>query len=458
MQLMKNTKIPAESIPGRILVVDDEITLLKTFRYCLEDEGHHVTTAQSAMQAEQLVHQQVFDVCFLDLRLGNVSAIDLLPVLKSAAPWLRVVVVTAHSSVDTAVQAIRAGAVDYLVKPCSPEQLRVAAAKQLQARQMELRVEELERTSDQRGDEARMDTQSPTMMALYDMARRAAETDANVLILGESGTGKNVLARAIHRWSQRAAGPFVTVNGPGLSGELFESELFGHRKGAFTGAVQTSPGRVSQADGGSLFLDEVGDVPLPLQPKLLRFLQDKEYESVGDPVTRRANVRLIAATNRDLPSMAREGSFRQDLLYRLDVIRMEIPALRQRREDILSLAEGLLSTLRRTYPRAARGFDEPAKEALYSYEWPGNVRELRNVIERACILCTEELITPRYLALGDTARPTAVSRPGATISLEQLEREHILAVVTDAETLDAAASLLGIDVSTLYRKRKQYGI
>ena len=445
----------AEKTGGRVLVVDDEAALTKTFRYCLEDAGHTVATAATGEQALALIHSRVFDVCFLDLKLGDTTALDLLPIIRAAAPWLRVVIVTAHGTVDTAVKAMRAGAMDYLVKPCSPEQLRVAAASHLQARRLDLRLEELERASTGSGDP--LASRSPAMAQVLESARHVAETEASVLILGESGTGKGVIARAIHSWSPRSAAPFVTVHSPGLSNELFESELFGHRKGAFTGAVQNSPGRVSQADGGTLFLDEIGEVPLALQPKLLRFLQDKAYESVGDPVTRQADVRLVAATNRDLQAMVQAGSFREDLLYRLDVIRITLPALRDRPEDIPDLAGGFLDEFIRAHRGKARRFSDEAMTALVRHGWPGNIRELRNVIERASILVRNEQIEASDLALGSAAGP-APSRKASGLSLQELEREHILAVIGEAETLEAAARQLGIDASTLYRKRKQYGI
>ncbi|MGQ3056657.1 MAG: sigma-54-dependent transcriptional regulator [Nevskia sp.] len=451
----------AEKTGGRVLVVDDEAPLLKTFRYCLEDEGHTVATAASGEQAMALIRSRVFDVCLLDLNLGDTTALELLPLIRNAAPWLRVVIVTAHSSVDTAVQAMRAGAVDYLVKPCSPEQLRIAAATQLHARRLDLRLEELERQTGSSNDSAQLESRSPAMAELLDTARQVAASDANILVLGESGTGKGVIARAIHRWSARHAAPFITINSPGLSGELFESELFGHKKGAFTGAVANSPGRVAQADGGTLFLDEIGEVPIGLQAKLLRFLQDKQFESLGDPVTRQADVRLVAATNRDLNGMVKAGTFREDLLYRLDVIRLHLPPLRDRIEDLPAFANGFLDEFIRIHRGRGRGFSEAAMDALCRHRWPGNIRELRNVIERASILCRGELIEPRDLALGEAGGGAAAStaaRPTGAMSLAALEREHILAVLGEAETLEVAAKQLGIDASTLYRKRKQYGI
>ena len=293
---------------GRILLVDDESAILRTFRYCLEDEGYSVATATSAAQADALLQRQVFDLCFLDLRLGEDNGLDVLAQMRVQAPWMRVVIVTAHSAVDTAVDAIQAGAADYLVKPCSPDQLRLATAKQLEVRQLSARLEALE--GEVRKPKDGLDSHSPAMKVVLETARQVATTDANILILGESGTGKGELSQAIHGWSKRAKKSCVTINCPSLNAELMESELFGHSRGAFTGASESTLGRVNQADGGTLFLDEIGDFPLTLQPKLLRFIQDKEYERVGDPVTRRADVRILAATNLNLEDMVRDGRFR----------------------------------------------------------------------------------------------------------------------------------------------------
>jgi NtrC-family two-component system response regulator AlgB len=352
---------------------------------------------------------------------------------------------------------MKAGAADYLVKPCTPEQLLLAADKQAEARRLELRIEALE-SAVSRDEEPEFVSATPAMAQLFEEARRVAETDAPVLILGESGTGKGVLARAIHKWSERRDANFVTINCPSLSAELLESELFGHRKGSFTGASENTLGRVSQADGGTMFLDEIGDFPLPLQPKLLRFLQDREYERIGDPVTRKADVRIIAATNRNLESMVKDNTFREDLLFRINVITLTLPPLRKRPEDVVPLAERFVRDLAVRYRRPARGFTEDARRSLQSYEWPGNLRELRNVIERAVILCSGERIDVGQLSIAQQDSPSPTPRVGAIMSLEQLERAHIEAIVSRTRTLDEAARLLGIDASTLYRKRKQYGL
>jgi len=440
---------------GRILLVDDEPAILRSFRYCLEDEGYSVATASSASQADTLLQHQVFDLCFLDLRLGEDNGLDVLAQMRLQAPWMRVVIVTAHSAVDSAVNAMQGGAADYLVKPCSPDQLRLAAAKQLEVHQLTARIEALEGEMRKQSDV--LESQSPAMAAVLETARQVAATDANILILGESGSGKGELARAIHGWSKRAKKSCVTINCPSLSAELTESELFGHSRGAFTGATENTLGRISQADGGTLFLDEIGDFPLVLQPKLLRFIQDKEYERVGDPVTRSADVRILAATNRDLAGMVTQGSFREDLLYRLNVIVLNLPPLRERTEDILNLAERFLARFVKDYGRPARGFTDEARDLLRRYGWPGNVRELRNVIERASIICNQEMISIEHLAPGEHSA-NATPRIGEALSLEELERAHIAAVMASSATLDQAAKTLGIDASTLYRKRKQYSL
>lgn len=372
---------------------------------------------------------------------------------------MKIVIVTAYSSIEGAVEAIQRGAADYLAKPCTPEQLRLAARKQIEASRLEARLAELEARLKDSPLGVDLTSASPAMRQVLETARSVADTDATVLIQGESGTGKGVIARAVHGWSPRTERGFVTVNCPSLSAELLESELFGHKKGAFTGAMETTLGKVNQADGGTLFLDEIGDFPRALQPKLLRFAQDREYERVGDPITRQADVRLIAATNQDLNAMVAAGTFREDLLYRLNVITLELPPLRERSEDIVDLAERFLIRFARDYRRPARGFDEDACAVLRTYPWPGNVRELRNVVERAVILGRSERLTQRDLSpLGHDATRLGLPRAGDAVTLEALERAHIAAVVATSPTLDSAAGMLGVDPSTLWRKRKQYGI
>lgn len=439
---------------GRILAIDDDSRQLQNFSLALSRHGYSVETADTLAEGLRLAATRPFQVCLLDHNIGYDSGIDALPRLAELAPQMRVVMVTANAGVEDAVRAISLGAADYLVKPCSPEQLRIAVARQIDTRRMLDRIDTLEREVG-RTVPSDLTSRNPAMQAAIDMALQVARTDANVLILGESGTGKGVLARAVHRASPRAAAEFVTVNCPSLSAELMESELFGHSKGSFTGAVQNTVGRISHADGGTVFLDEIGDFPLSLQPKLLRFIQDKEYERVGDPATRKADVRIVAATNHDLETMVRENQFRLDLLYRLNVIAITLPPLRERQEDLEDLANGFIRRYAAEYGLPARRLSAPALSKLRTYAWPGNVRELQNMMERAVILARGEEIGADLLSLNSAQR--ADVQPGTLMSLQELERLHIERILAVSESLDAAARTLGIDASTLYRKRKLYG-
>ena len=300
-----------------------------------------------------------------------------------------------------------------------------------------------------------LESRYPVMQRAINLARQVAQTDANVLICGESGTGKGVLAKAIHGWSKRSGRPFATVSCPSLSAELLESELFGHAKGAFTGAIRDNPGRITMSSGGTLFLDEIGDLPLQLQPKLLRFVQDKEFERVGDSIPRHADVRIISATNVELDAAVKAGRFREDLLYRLKVVQIDIPPLRERTDDIVPLAEGILRGLRG--PRSITGFTEEAQAALRGYAWPGNVRDMRNVIEHAMIFSRTERIGIEQLPPTLTPKPSSM-QIGDAVSLDQLEEMHIRRVLAWSRSLDDAAATLGIDLATLWRRRKKYGI
>src|SRR5581483_7964212 len=364
-----NRPMPESTSAARVLLIDDDSSVLRLFRRCLEEEGMEVTSVQSPVEAEAALGRGLFDACVLDLDLGEASGLELLPKLREWAPWMRVIMATAMDDVPTALSAIRAGASDYLVKPCSPEQITLAVRQQLEARRLERRIEALESET---GDkpELELTTRNPALSATYEMARQVAGTDATVMLLGESGVGKNVLARAIHLWSKRAKNAFALVSCPTLSAELLASELFGHVRGAFTGATENRQGRVQVADGGTLFLDEIGDLPLSLQPRLLRFIQDREYERVGDPQTRTANVRLVVATNHDLAQMVSQNKFREDLYYRLNVVTLKLPPLRDRREDIVPLAEQMLTAFVKRYDRPARRFTDEAAALLASYDWP----------------------------------------------------------------------------------------
>jgi NtrC-family two-component system response regulator AlgB len=325
-------------------------------------------------------------------------------------------------------------------------------------RRLQSHVEELEEQVRSVVPEADLHTEEPAMQQALEVAFKAAPSEAAILLRGESGTGKGVLAQAIHARSSRSAGPFVTVHCPNLSAELLESELFGHAQGAFTGAVRDTLGKVSAAEGGTLLLDEIGDLPSALQPKLLRLLQEKRYERVGETRTRAGDVRILATTNRDLTEMVAAGRFREDLLYRLNVIEVALPPLRQRPRDILPLAEHLLRFFARESGKPVTGFTAEARQSLVRYSWPGNIRELRNSVERGVILAPGPLIGLADLPIQVGTPPQSRVEVGGPVTLEQLEAEHIRRVLGTSATIEEASATLGIDPSTLYRKRKRYGL
>jgi two-component system, NtrC family, response regulator AlgB len=442
-----------------ILIVDDDPSLRKSLRLTLETLGHTVTEADSGAAAQGLLVQRLFDVAMLDLRLGREDGLDALLSLLRLAPGLAVIVMTAYATIETAVEAMRRGAMDYLPKPFTPSQLRVALDRLTQMRRLQSHVEELEEQVRAAVPEADLRTEEESMRRVLEVAFKAAASDATVLLRGESGTGKSVLARAIHARSRRAAAALITVNCPSLSAELLESELFGHVKGAFTGAVHDTVGKVAAAEGGTLFLDEVGELPAALQPKLLRLLQERQYERVGETRTRTSDVRIIAATNRDLAADVVTGRFREDLLYRLNVIEVVVPSLRDRRRDVLPLAEHLLRFFARQAGQQISGFSTEARAAIERHPWPGNIRELRNAIERGVILCAgPEVGLADLPAQVGSQLPHGSVDVGGDVTLDRLEAEHIRRVLANTPTLDRAAAVLGIDPSTLYRKRKRYGL
>jgi len=440
-----------------ILVVDDDSNIRKTLSYCLAAEGYTVIAVSNPDDAVEEAKRRSFDLAFVDLKLGEEDGMDLIPLLGSASSWTKVVIITAHASIETAVAAMRRGATDYIAKPFTPDQVRMLTRRIGRVRELEIQVAALKEDMQRLGPEAQLQSRNSGMQRVIEMARKAAPSEAIVLLRGESGTGKSVFARAIHRWSSRAAKPMTVVACPAVPSELLESELFGHAKGAFTGAVRDHPGRIAACEGGTLFLDEIGDMAPSVQAKLLHFIQEKEYERLGEAKPRKADVRVIAATNADIEKRVGEGLFREDLFYRLNVISLTLPALRERPEDIVPLALDFLHYFCRTNHKSILGFSEGATERLSRYSWPGNVRELRNTVERAVILGSSEQIGEKDLP--ENIAPMA-SAPaiGDRVPLSTIEEMHIRRVLASTSSLQEAADVLGIDQATLWRRRKTYGI
>jgi two-component system, NtrC family, response regulator AlgB len=443
-----------------ILIVDDELNIRKTIAYCLAAEGHTVITVGRSSEALEEAAQQSFDLAFLDLKLGNENGMDLVPELIARTPWIKIVIITAHASIRSAVEAVKKGASDYMEKPFTPDQILLVTSRMQQLLTMEMELFSLKEIQDDSGPNLLLESRSPSMRAALDTLKKAAGSQAILLLTGESGTGKSVLAKAVHHWSSRSQRPFAVVSCPSIPSELLESELFGHTRGSFTGAVKNNPGRLSLCDGGTLLLDEIADMPVAVQAKLLQFIQDKTYQRVGDPVSRRADVRIIAATNGSLEERIQAGTFREDLYYRLNVISVAIPPLRDHKEDILPLAREFLSYYCRVNHRTACTLSEKDAARLTSYSWPGNIRELRNTIERAVILGDERTLDAEIIPpLSDeSGKEESFPALGDQATLEQIESIHIRRVIARSATLQEAAATLGIDQATLWRKRRSYHI
>jgi two-component system, NtrC family, response regulator AlgB len=444
--------------PGlSVLVVDDETNIRKTISLCLEIEGCQVRAVSNFDDALSEIKQGAFDVAFLDLRLGTRNGLDLIPYLQYHSPRAKIVIITAYASIDSAIEAIRKGATDYIPKPFTPAQIKMVIDKINEIGNMQRQIEDLTFSLTASVPEIDFSTKNAAMQKILAIAREAAAANATILLKGESGSGKSILAKAIHDWSPRAGKPFLSVSCPSLSVELLESELFGHAKGSFTGALKDYPGRISLGQEGTLFLDEIGDLPLSIQPKLLRFIQDKKYERVGENITRNADVRLIAASNLDLGKAVAEGRFREDLYYRLNVVEIEMPPLRERREDIEASANNMLSFFGRNNHRAYKGFSPEALAALNRYSWPGNLRELRNTIERIAIFCKTEIVGKECLP-DKISESEGIPCLGDSVNLDKIEEIHIRRILATATSMQQAAETLGIDTATLWRKRKKYGI
>ena len=435
---------------GSVLLVDDEPNIVKTVKIGLEAAGFEVTAFLNPLQALDAMRDHLFDLALIDLKMGPIDGLQLLKEARQLSPETTVVIMTAHGSVDSAVEAMKLGAHDYLQKPFEFAELQHVVDRVYEYHRLEQEVSQLREELDRKEGTGELVTRSESMKSVISLALQVAQSGISVLIEGESGTGKELLAHLIHQKSPRARGPFVVVNCSALAENLLESELFGHVRGSFTGAIKDHQGRFETADGGTVFLDEVGEIPTATQVKLLRFLQSKEFERVGETATRKVDVRVIAATNSDLSSAVQAGTFREDLFYRLNAVRLKLPPLRERVEDIPLLIQHFLKK------RGAKASIRPeAAKALEGYPWRGNVRELENVIERAVILARDGTIEVQHL-------PTefqAIDQSGKHfLSLEQMEQQHIIRVLRIAKDLDEAAKILGIDPATLWRKRKKYNL
>jgi len=442
-----------------VLVVDDEHGVRESLRMLFKGDCE-VATAGSVEEAERFLQQSSPDLILLDLVMPGRGGLDLLAALADAVDRPPVVVLTATKTVNTAVEAMKRGAVDYITKPFEVEALRIKVRQLLERRALEQELRELRAAAESRDRLGGLLGRSEAMQEVFRTIRRVAASRATVLIRGESGTGKELIARALHYASPRAAGPLVKVNCAALAESLLEAELFGHEKGAFTGAVASRKGRFELADGGSIFLDEIGDLPPHLQVKLLRVLQEREFERVGSSRPVKVDVRLLAATHRNLEALVRDGRFRDDLYYRINVVTIMLPPLRERREDLPPLIEHFLRTFAEKNGKTVRGVTREAREALLRYDYPGNIRELENLMERAVVLTRDDVIGMEDLPLTlEAPPPESGEGAGLIAAVEGLERRMIREALARAEgTQTRAAELLGISERVLRYKLRKYGL
>ncbi|MFW6054897.1 MAG: sigma-54-dependent transcriptional regulator [Thermodesulfobacteriota bacterium] len=438
-----------------ILIVDDELILRESLSAWLSRDDFYVEAVASAEEALERIRQTRYDIVFLDIKLEGMSGLEALKKIRDLDPDTAVVMITAYGSISTAVEAIKDGAHDYLLKPFEPETLTVLIEKILERRARDRENIYLRAAYQERTKFENLIGQSPAMQEVFDLIQEVAPTDSTVLITGETGTGKELVAKAIHTRSSRAQGPFVAVNCGALPEHLMESELFGHQKGAFTDAKTTKKGRLELAFGGSLFLDEVGEISLRMQIDLLRVLEERVFYRVGGIQPIEADFRVIVATNKDLDQAIREGSFRQDLYYRLKVISIEIPPLRKRKEDIPLLADHFRLRFAQETNKEIGSISREALDEMMLYDWPGNVRELENAIERAVVVGKSRMIQPQDLPIFSSAS----TREQQDQSLREIEKEHISYILEQTNwNIKKSAEILGIDRSTLYHKLKRYGL
>lgn len=446
----------------KILIVDDEEAIRDSCSQVLRRAGYWVKTAVDALEGLNSITQETFDVVLLDLKLPRLNGLEALPQFKKKQPELPVIIITGYATIESAVEAIKKGAFDYLAKPFSPQELRVIIKKALQAKSSILSLPELEKGEfpEDFSDFDMVVGASPVMKKVLEIVRRVSPTDSTVLITGESGTGKELLAREIHKHSPRRQAPFVVVDCGALVETLFESELFGHVKGSFTGAYATKHGRFEVANGGTIFLDEISNISLNIQAKLLRVIQEREVTRIGSSRPIKVDVRIIAATNQDLAACVRQGTFREDLFYRLSVVPIHLPPLRERKEDIPYLIDYFLQKYCQKAKKRLKTIPPQVKKALMNYDWPGNIRELENTIERAVVLAQgDELEMADLIYHGLGTRYSSFPPGGEFKSLEEIEKEYIkLVLQAQGGNKSRTAKILGIDRKTLLAKIKKYNL
>lgn len=437
---------------GTIIIADDEPNILKTLKIYLESVNFKVDAFINPLDASIALNENEYDIAYFDLKMSPIDGMQLLKECKQKSPNTTVVIITAHGSIMSAVEAIKNGAEDFLQKPFDMQEFKLFTERVYEHHQLKKEVRSLRSQLAETKIKTEFVTRNPAMLKQLDIARQIAGSSLSVLIEGESGTGKEMLAQFIHSLSNRSAKPLIKVSCAAIPETLLESELFGHVKGAFTGAIKDREGRFQAADGGTILLDEVGELPQSVQVKLLRFLQSKEFERLGENVTRKVDVRVIAATNRKLSVAIQEGTIREDLYYRLNSVRIELLPLRERPEDVLILIQHFI----KKYNQGKNiEVSSEALKLLTTYRWPGNIRELENVIERSIVFAKDGIIKTEYLP--DEIQKVAEGKAGI-LSLEEMEKLHIKRVLGVANDFEEAALLLNIDPATLWRKRKKYNL
>ncbi|MBN1255585.1 MAG: sigma-54-dependent Fis family transcriptional regulator [Deltaproteobacteria bacterium] len=441
-----------------ILVVDDEEIVRESLLDWLREDGYQVEAAEDGFKALEKFGGQSWDITLIDLKMPKMDGLELLGKIKENWPETQVIIITAYATVNTAVQAMKVGAYDYLVKPFNPEELSLLIKRLVESQSLIKEISYLRKELKKQYQFHDLISKCSKMQKVFDLANTIAKSNSNVLILGESGTGKELLARAIHNESLRATGPFIPFSSVALTETLLESELFGHEKGAFTDAIAQKKGKFELAEGGTIFLDEIGDISPKLQLNLLRVLQEKEFTRVGGTKPIRVDVRIVAATNRDLKKAVDEGTFRNDLYYRLNVIFIELPPLREHKEDIPLLVHHFIEKCNIEMGEKAERISEDALNLLMAYDWPGNVRELENAIERAMVITKGKIIKTEDLHLSPQARKgkrTVSSSDDKTI--KSIEKKHITKILAENNwNIQKSAEQLGIDRVTLYNKIKKY--